>query len=144
MHIDQSKSRKNYQDSSDGNNILIQKGKNAKSKSKYHEPIAWGSCFEVSLAPQNTKILSLINSTKIIVKTDAWFIRQIDSRAVKRDQLTNVKQLVAAGMIMHNIATKKPVSFNPIITISLIWQPHNSEDDSLNISFFFEHADVTM
>ena len=135
---------KNDQKSSDGNNTLFQKEKNVKWKSKYPEPIAWGSCFEVSLALQKTKILFLIISTKIIAKTDVWFTRRIDSRAVKRDQLINVKQLVAAGMIMHNIATKKHVSFKPIISISLMWQPHNSEDDSLNINFFFEHADVTM
>ena len=136
--------KKNDQKSSDGNNIYFQKEKNAKWKSKYLELIAWGSCFEVSLALQKTKILFLIISTKIIVKTDVWFTRRIDSRAAKRDQLINVKQLVAAGMIMHNIATKKPVSFKPIIAISLMWQPHNSEDDSFNINFFFEHADVTM
>ena len=97
---------------SGGNKTLFQKEKNVKWKSKYLEPIAWGSYFEVSLALQNTKILFLIISTKIIAKTDVWFTRRIDSRAVKRDQLINVKQLVAAGMIMRNIATKKPVSLS--------------------------------
>ena len=111
---------------SGGNKTLFQKEKNVKWKSKYPEPIAWGSYFEVSLALQNTKILFLIISTKIIAKTDVWFTRRIDSRAVKRDQLINVKQLVAAGMIMRNTATKKPVSIKSTNAHQSNMSPYNS------------------
>ena len=39
---------------------------------------------------------------------------------------------------------KEACKFKPVIAISLMCQTYNSKDDSLNINFFFEHADVLM